>query len=255
MDGKDPREEEQESGWSSEMEQKKVRLMRDMVEREDPMSKEVDDLMLRRFLRARNLDVGKASSMFLKYLKWRKVALPNGCISEAQIKNQLAEKKMFVQGFDKKGRPIGVVFGSKHMYYKRDLEEFKRFVVYICDKLCMRMPGGREKFAVIGDLEGWGYSNLDIRAYLAALEILQDYYPERLGKLYLVHVPYIFMTAWKIVYPFIDKNTRNKIVFVENKVLKETLLEEIDESQIPETYGGKMPLVPIQNSTSSVSLQ
>ncbi|XXG54949.1 hypothetical protein AAC387_Pa03g2710 [Persea americana] len=250
MDAKDPGEEEQESGWSSEMEQKKVGLMRDMVEREDPMSKEVDDLMLRRFLRARNLDVGKASSMFLKYLKWRSEAVPNGYISEAQIKNQLAEKKMFVQGFDKKGRPIGVVFGSKHMYYKRDMEEFKRFVVYICDKLCMRMPGGQEKFAVIGDLEGWGYSNLDIRAYLASLEILQDYYPERLGKVYLVHVPYIFMAAWKIVYPFIDKNTRDKIVFVENKVLKETLSEEIDESQIPETYGGKMPLVPIQNSPS-----
>ncbi|KAJ8636983.1 hypothetical protein MRB53_011250 [Persea americana] len=227
MDAKDPGEEEQESGWSSEMEQKKVGLMRDMVEREDPMSKEVDDLMLRRFLRARNLDVGKASSMFLKYLKWRSEAVPNGYISEAQIKNQLAEKKMFVQGFDKKGRPIGVVFGSKHM-----------------------MPGGQEKFAVIGDLEGWGYSNLDIRAYLASLEILQDYYPERLGKVYLVHVPYIFMAAWKIVYPFIDKNTRDKIVFVENKVLKETLSEEIDESQIPETYGGKMPLVPIQNSPS-----
>ena len=39
MDAKDPGEEEQESGWSSEMEQKKVGLMRDMVEREDPMSK------------------------------------------------------------------------------------------------------------------------------------------------------------------------------------------------------------------------
>lgn len=35
------------------------------------------------------------------------------------------------------------------------------------------MPGGQEKFAVIGDLEGWGYSNLDIRGYLASLEILQ----------------------------------------------------------------------------------
>lgn len=86
--------------------------------------------MLRRFLRARNLDVGKASSMFLKYLKWRSEAVPNGYISEAQIKNQLAEKKMFVQGFDKKGRPIGVVFGSKHMYYKRDMEEFKRMVFF-----------------------------------------------------------------------------------------------------------------------------
>lgn len=64
---------------------------------------------------------------------------------------------------------------------------------------------------MIGDLKGWGYSNSDLRAYLGALSILQDYYPERLGKLFIVHAPYIFMTVWKIVYPFIDNNTKKKV--------------------------------------------
>lgn len=35
------------------------------------------------------------------------------------------------------------------------------------------MPAGQEKFVVISDLEGWGYSNTDIRGYIAALSILQ----------------------------------------------------------------------------------
>jgi hypothetical protein len=35
------------------------------------------------------------------------------------------------------------------------------------------MPPGQEKFVVIGDLEGWGYSNSDIHGYLAGLSILQ----------------------------------------------------------------------------------
>jgi hypothetical protein len=39
-----------------------------------------------------------------------------------------------------------------------------------------------------------------------------------------------------------------QIVFVENKKLKSTLLEEIDESQLPEIYGGQLALVPIQDS-------
>lgn len=39
-----------------------------------------------------------------------------------------------------------------------------------------------------------------------------------------------------------------QIVFVEDKKLKSTLQEEIDESQIPEIYGGQLPLVPIQES-------
>lgn len=37
----------------------------------------------------------------------------------------------------------------------------------------LRMPRGEEKFISIGDLQGWGYSNSDIRGYLAALSILQ----------------------------------------------------------------------------------
>ncbi|KAF3955912.1 hypothetical protein CMV_018918, partial [Castanea mollissima] len=122
------------------------------------------------------------------------------------------------------------------------------YVVYGLDKLCSRMPPGQEKFVFIADLEGWGYSNSDIRAYLGALSILQDFYPERLGKVFIIHAPYIFMTVWKIVYPFIDKNTKKKILFVENKSLKSTLLEEIDESQLPEIYGGQLPLVPTQDS-------
>ncbi|KAF8378066.1 hypothetical protein HHK36_029400 [Tetracentron sinense] len=237
-----------DSMQSNQMEQNKVDLMRAFLEREDPTAKEVDNLMIRRFLRARDLDVEKASGLFLKYLKWRRAFVPDGSISVSEIPNELAQKKMFLQGLNKKGQPIAVVFGARHFHTKGSLEEFKRFVVYILDKISARMPAGQEKFVSIADLKGWGYSNCDVRGYLGALSILQDYYPERLGKLYIVHVPYIFMTAWKIVYPFIDSNTKKKIIFVENKKLRSTLLEDIDESQIPEIYGGKLPLVPIEDS-------
>lgn len=237
----------------NEMEQTKVSLMRTYVESQDPSSRDpssqkADDLMIRRFLRARDLDVEKASALFLRYLKWRQTFVPNGSISLSQVRNEVAQNKMFLQGLDKQGRPISVVLGAKHFQYQGSLDEFKRFLVYAFDKICTRMPPGQEKFVVIGDLEGWGYSNSDMRAYLGALSILQDYYPERLGKLFIIHAPYIFMAIWKIVYPFIDKNTKKKIVLVEKTKLRSTLLEEIDESQLPQIYGGKLPLVPIQDS-------
>ncbi|KAL5979621.1 hypothetical protein ACLOJK_019532 [Asimina triloba] len=232
---------------------------------------EADDSTLRRFLRARDLDVKKASCQFLKYLKWRQAFVPKGFISEPEIEKQLADGKVFMQGCDKKGRCIVIIFGAKHFSYKRDLDELKRikfhstklwkqmqqsdnpiawtsFVVYTLDKVCASLPSGLGKFIVIADLDGWGYSNCDIRAYVAALEIMQDCYPERLGKLYIVHAPSIFMASWKMVYPFIDNNTRKKIVFLGNKELKATLLEDIEESELPETYGGKMTLIPIQDS-------
>uniref|UniRef100_U5GTD7 CRAL-TRIO domain-containing protein n=1 Tax=Populus trichocarpa TaxID=3694 RepID=U5GTD7_POPTR len=204
--------EEEENGTEiNEIEQRKVRLMRAFVEREDPSVKEVDDLMIRRFLRARELDIEKASTLFLKYLSWRRSIIPNGFISSSEIPNELAQNKLFMQGIDKQNRPIVVVFGARHKPYKGSLEEFKRFVAYTLDRICARMPAGQEKFVSIADLEGWGYTNSDIRGYLAALSILQDCFPERLGKLFIVHVPYIFMTAWKVVYPFIDSKTKKKV--------------------------------------------
>ncbi|XP_039048977.1 phosphatidylinositol transfer protein 3-like isoform X2 [Hibiscus syriacus] len=234
---------EKESFGSSEMEKTKISLMRILVERQDPSSREVDDSTLRRFLRARDLDVEKASNMFLKYLNWKRNFVPNGSFSATEIRHELEQNKMFLQGSDNKGRPIAVVLASRHFQHEGGVEEFKRFLVYLFHKIFTRMPPGQEKFIVIGDLKGWGYANSDIRGYLAALSL--DYYPERLEKLFIVHAPYIFMTAWKIVYPFIEQKTRNKIMFVDNKSLKSTLLEEIDESQLPESLGGKLPLVPI----------
>ncbi|KAG9131207.1 hypothetical protein Leryth_006064 [Lithospermum erythrorhizon] len=194
-------------------EKEKIRLMRARAEKQDPSSKDLDDLTMRRFLRARDLDIEKASAMCMKYLKWRQSFIPNGSILKSEVPNEIAQNKMFIQGKDKQGRPIAVIHGNKHFQNKiGGLDEFKRFAVLALDKLCSRIPQGQEKFVVIADLGGWGYSNSDIRGYISALSILQDYYPERLGKLFMVHVPSIFMTAWKVVYPIIDNNTKKKVM-------------------------------------------
>ncbi|XP_051135203.1 uncharacterized protein LOC127254240 [Andrographis paniculata] len=223
-----------------------VLSMRTTLEKQDPSAKDLDDSTLRRFLRARDLNVDKAATMLLKYLTWRRTFMPKGFITTSEIYNEISQNKMFMQGKDKQGRPIAVVFGSRH--FQGDTDEFKRFLAFVLDKLCSRMPEGQEKFTTIADLEGYGYCNSDVRANLTAISILQDYYPERLGKVFVIHVPYIFMTMWKIIQPFIDKNTRKKIVFVENSRLHATLREDIDENQLPEIYGGKLQLVPIHNN-------
>ncbi|KAF5180836.1 Patellin-5 [Thalictrum thalictroides] len=169
---------------SNEIEQNKLRLMRSFVETQDPNSKEVDDLILIRFLRVRKLDVNKASDSFLKYIKWRREVAPNGYISELQVLNELSQKKLFMQGFDKKRRPIAVVFYGRHapIKGKESLDELKRFMVYFLDKLCARMPNDQDQFTCIGDLTGWGFSHFDFNGCVAILSILQDYFPERLGQ-------------------------------------------------------------------------
>lgn len=251
----EPGDETSESGSShdsdycngvEEVERSKIGIVRALLREEDSsIQEDVDDPTIRRFLRARDLDVERACAMLLKYLTWRREFVPKGFISLSEIQNDIAQNKLFMQGNDKLGRPIVVVFGARHK--QTTVDEFKRYVTFTLDKITSRMPEGQEKFVSIADLEGWGYANSDVRGYLAALSILQDCYPERLGKLFLVHVPYVFMTAWKVIYPFIDSRTKKKIIFVENKKLKSTLVQDIDETQLPEMYGGKLQLVPIQD--------
>nr|GME05487.1 random slug protein 5-like [Ipomoea batatas] len=239
--------EEAENAGFSELERNKIQLMKAHLHKQDPSFVEVDDYTMRRFLQARNLDIEKASIMLLKYLKWRHTFVEKGYISPSEVSNEIAQNKVFVQGVDKQGRPIVVVFGGRHLQIKDGFEEFKRFVVFALDKVCARLLAGNEEFMTILDLQGYGYSNSDARGYIGVLSILQDYYPERLGKCLIIHVPYVFWALYKIMYPFINNNTRNKIMFVDNRVLTSTLLEFIDERQLPDLYGGKQPLVPIHN--------
>ncbi|KAK3166388.1 hypothetical protein QOZ80_1AG0045130 [Eleusine coracana subsp. coracana] len=235
-------------GAAGEGEWLKVTQLRTVVEAQDPQAKEVDNLTLRRFLRARDHNVDKASAMLLKFIRWRMEVAPDGFVPEERVRRELAYDKVCMGGVDRTGRPIVVAFPTRHFPANRDMAEFKSFVIYIFEKICARMPRGQERFLCIVDLKGWGwYANCDVRAYIAAIEIMQNYYPERLGKALMINVPYMFMKAWKLVYPFIDNKTRDKFVFINDKSLQETLRREIDESQLPDFLGGKMPLIPLKD--------
>ncbi|KAM0886496.1 hypothetical protein ACQ4PT_029610 [Festuca glaucescens] len=178
--------------------------------------------------------------MLLKYLAWKRAAKPHGTITDEEVSDEIAKDRVHMHGFDRLGRPMAYLYGARHFPARRDLDDFKRYVAYLLDKICTRLPMGQEKFAAVIDLKGWGYANCDIRGYVAALEIMQNYYPERLGRVLMINVPYMFMAAWKIVYPFIDEKTKKKFVFVPNKDLDSTLRDAIDESQLLEEYGGKL---------------
>lgn len=71
-----------------------------------------------------------------------------------------------------------------------------------------------------------------------ASKISQDYYPEMLGKLYIVNAPYVFSAAWTIIKGWIDEKTRAKITVMSSGHEKE-LLKYVDEDQLMEYLGGK----------------
>lgn len=208
--------------------------------------KEVDDATLLRFLRARKMDVAKASDMFIKDWRWRNQFAPQGCISEDAVSRQLEAEKAFLQGIDKKGRPLLVIIGAKHFSKDRDLEEFKRYCYYCIEKVIASMPAGKEQYVILFDSAGTGFRNVDTSASLMMADFLQAHYPERMAKLFLVNTSTLFHGVYKLIEPAVDPITRTKIIMVNDTEMETLFTEEIGKEILPRAYGGTADLIPIQ---------
>jgi hypothetical protein len=65
----------------------------------------------------------------------------------------------------------------------------------------------------------------------AVLNILQDHYPERMGVALIINVPFLISAFFKMILPFVDPVTREKVKFnpnviQDNLVPKERLIKE-----------------------------
>ena len=54
--------------------------------------------------------------------------------------------------------------------------------------------------------------------FVQVLNILQDHYPERLGRAFVINVPFLLNAFYKMINPFIDPVTRAKLKFNPNCV-------------------------------------
>ncbi|KAK6921592.1 CRAL-TRIO lipid binding domain [Dillenia turbinata] len=108
---------------------------------------------------------------------------------------------------------------------------------------------GNEKLIAILDLESLAYKNVDSRGIITGFQLLQDYYPERLRKFFIVNMPWFFVSVWKMVSYFLDRATLEKVVIVSDEDGRKSILEEIGEHVLPERYGGHARLVALQDFT------
>ncbi|KAH1097939.1 hypothetical protein J1N35_014860 [Gossypium stocksii] len=224
--------------------------MRKSVEKLGFSTEKYGDPTLMRFLIARSMDTDKASKMFVQWLKWRSSLVPNGFVVESEVPDQLEARKIFLQCLSKTGYPVMIVQACKH-YPPKDHLQFKKFVVYLLDKTIASAVKGREigneKLIGVLDFQNITYRNVDARGLITGFQFLQAYFPERLAKCYIVHMPRFFVSVWRMVSRFIEKSTLEKIVIVTNDDEKKIFIEEIGEEALPVEYGGKAILRAIQD--------
>ncbi|KAB5594630.1 hypothetical protein CTheo_1952 [Ceratobasidium theobromae] len=213
-----------------------------------------DDPTLLRFLRARKFDLIKTKDMFVACEKWRKDFGVDDIIQNFDFKEKAQVDKYYPQYYhkmDKDGRPVYI-----ERLGKIDFTELDKITTQ--DRLLKHLVWQYEKFiyerlpacsAAVGhpvetsctilDLDGVGLGGFyNVKDYVSkASKIGQDYYPECMGKFYIINAPYLFSTVWTFVKPWLDEVTVAKIAILGGKY-KDTLLEQIPKENLPSEFGG-----------------
>lgn len=213
-----------------------------------------DDATLLRFLRARKFDLAKSKLMFIESEKWRKEFK----VDELYETFEYTEKKdvdaiypQFYHKIDKDGRPLYIEQLGKldlNKLYKVTTAErqIQRLVVEYEKFLRDRLPVCSmehnklvETSCTIMDLQGVGLGQFwKVKTYVQqASQLSQNYYPETMGKFFIINAPYLFSTVWSWVKPWLDEVTAKKIMILDSNYPK-VLLEHIPADSLPKALKG-----------------
>ncbi|KAJ7551408.1 hypothetical protein O6H91_06G014000 [Diphasiastrum complanatum] len=208
------------------------------------------DVILLKFLRARDSKVGNAFAMLKDTILWRK-KFGADSILEEELGTDF-EGLAYLHGFDKEGHPVSYnIFGAlndKDLYQKAfgdqsKTEKFLRWRVQLLEKsieLLNFSPGGANALVQVIDLKDSPWpAKKELRLFInQALNLLQDNYPELVVKNVLINVPWYFSALYSIISPFLSQRTKSKFVLVRQGKVTEALLKLIPAEQLPVQYGG-----------------
>jgi hypothetical protein len=104
------------------------------------------------------------------------------------------------------------------------------------------MGPGVEKISLVFDREGFIRKCFDPPFLKEMANTFEKVYPERVEKIFVRDVNWLFWIMFKIVKPFLPSATATKIVLLGSDTRKD-LLNHIDEDELWVRYGGtwKMP--------------
>ncbi|KAG6432484.1 hypothetical protein SASPL_104061 [Salvia splendens] len=207
------------------------------------------DVVLLKFLRARDFRVQDALNMLVKCLDWRKEFGADAVLEEDLGLKELEGSVAYMHGFDRCGHPVCYnaygVFKDKEMYEKvfgdeEKLKKFLRWRVQILErgiKLLHFKPGGVNSIIQITDLKDMPKRELRATSN-HILSLFQDNYPEMVARKIFINVPWYFSLLYSVISPFLTQRTKSKFVISKEGNAAETLYKFIRPEYVPVQYGG-----------------
>ncbi|GMI85108.1 hypothetical protein HRI_002180100 [Hibiscus trionum] len=214
------------------------------------LADERSDVILLKFLRARDFKVKDAFSMLKNTVVWQKEFGVEGLLEE-ELGNEL-EKVVFMHGFDKEGHPVCYnaygEFQNKELYQNtfgddEKRSKFLRWRIQFLEKSIRKLdfsPTGISTIFQVNDLKNSpGLGKRELRqATNHALNLLQDNYPEFVAKQVFINVPWWYLAFNMMISPFLTQRTKSKFVFASPSKSTDILFRYIAPEQVPVQYGG-----------------
>ena len=185
---------------------------------------------LLRYLRATKWDVATAQKRLESTLIWRREYGVDGFTAEF-IAPENETGKQVILGYDIDCRPCLYLNPSKQNTERSDRQI--NHLVWMLERVLELAPAGQESLALLVDFKSSSTSsNPSMAQAKQVLNILQNHYPERLGRALVINVPWFVWGFFKLINPFIDPLTKEKLKFNEN------LREHVPPEQLLKGFGG-----------------
>jgi hypothetical protein len=192
------------------------------------------DVILLKFLRARDFKVADSLRMLEKCLEWREEFKAEKLTEEDLGFKDLEGKVAYMRGYDKEGHPVCYnaygVFKEKEMYERvfgdeEKLNKFLRWRVQVLErgvKMLHFKPGGVNSIIQVTDLKDMPKRELRV-ASNQILSLFQDNYPELVATKIFINVPWYFSVIYSMFSPFLTQRTKSKFVMSKEGNAAETL--------------------------------
>ncbi|KAB2013823.1 hypothetical protein ES319_D09G183500v1 [Gossypium barbadense] len=207
------------------------------------------DVILLKFLRARDFKVSDSFHMLEKCLAWRKEFKADSVAEEELGLEELEGVVAYMHGYDREGHPVCYnaygVFRDKDMCERmfgdeEKLSKFLRWRVQVMERgisLLHFKPGGINSIIQVTDLKDMPKRDLRVVSN-QILSLFQDNYPEMVARKIFINVPWYFSVLYSMFSPFLTQRTKSKFVISRQGYAAETLYKFIRPEDVPVQYGG-----------------
>jgi len=216
--------------------------------------------------KAANGDLEAAALQWKTCLKWRRENDIDGILDRPHTHFEtIKSNSVFLwTGHDDKQNLVAIQeFGSIAKDIKNlteagiSPEEFAMHIVFLNEYWIKQRLSGTGKFVHIIDLKNFtlGMLSRAVVKYCSPMSFCMQQYPDLLAHAYIINTPSTFCFLWKIVSPFVAKQTLEKVEIVGSnpQEISKVLRHQIPENALPVSMGGSV--TDIQNSKYEVDLR